>query len=185
MNNKGFTLIEAVVALAIFIAISSVLAQIVFVSIQNQIKVTLTQNMFNQAIFSLDKIEKELRMAKKDRLGTCITAEKNYAVSGSSITFLYNNQETGDYVCKKFELSDGKIKEHISTNDTSADLPATGVDITASSINIDALQFNVVNDGVDTLQPKITITMTITSSSLENQTPIKLQTTISQRRIDL
>lgn len=188
MNNKGFTLIEAVVALAIFIAISSTLAQIVIVSIQNQIKVTTVQAMFNQAIFSLDKMEKELRMAKKDATGLCVAKDTNYSVSGSSIIFLYNDQEAQTYKCKKFALSGigGRIKEYISTDNMAIHLPADGIDVTASSISIDALSFTVHNDTVgDSLQPKVVIAMTVSPKNVTNQSPIKLQTTISERRLDL
>ncbi|MDD3046430.1 MAG: prepilin-type N-terminal cleavage/methylation domain-containing protein, partial [Candidatus Pacebacteria bacterium] len=71
-GNKGFTLIETVVALGIFIAISAGLGEVISVSIQNQVKIVTMQNTFSQAIFSLDKIEKELRMAKKDLSGSCV-----------------------------------------------------------------------------------------------------------------
>ncbi|HOI59979.1 MAG TPA: type II secretion system protein [Candidatus Pacearchaeota archaeon] len=187
MKNRGFTLIEAVVSLAIFIAISSALAEIIVISIQNQIKITSVQSMFNQAIFSLDKMEKELRMAKKDAAGSCVgTKDKNYSVSGNSIIFLYNDQETKTYKCKKFVLEAGKIKEYVSSNATAASFPAIGVDMTTSSINVDSLKFNVHNDVVgDSNQPKVVIAMTVSPKNVQNQTPIKLQTTISQRRLDL
>ena len=188
MNNKGFTLIEAIVSLAIFIVISSTLAEIVVVSIQNQIKVSTMQNMFNQAIFSLDKIEKELRMAKKDFTGTCIESEKNYSiVAGFSITFLYKDQEsTVGPLCKKFALESNRIYEYVSTDDTIANLSATGIAITSSSISIDSLEFISANDtSSDFMQPKVTIAMLISSKGLENQIPLNFQTTISQRRLDL
>lgn len=187
MNNKGFTLIEAIVSIAIFIAISSTLAEIIVISIQNQIKITATQKMFTEAALSLDKMEKELRMAKKDANGSCVgTASKNYNVSGSAITFLYNDQVSGLYICKKFTLEDKRIKEYVSTNDTSASLPQNGVNITSSLINIDYLSFGVENDVPnDFFQPKVTIALTVSPKDIENQTPIKFQTTISQRRLDL
>lgn len=184
MNNKGFTLIEAIVALAIFIAISATLAQIIVVSIQNQIKITTTQNMFNQAIFSLDKIEKELRMAKKDGSGGCVDVPgNNYATSLNSITFLHHDQVSG-LKCKKFTLKGGRIKEYMS-NDETKDNFGIGVDLTGSSIAIDALNFNVIGDGPNDLQPRVTITMEIKNGKVEDQSPVMLQTTISQRRLDL
>ena len=48
------------------------------------------------------------------------------------------------------------------------------------------LTFIVPNDVPgDLLQPKVTIVMLISSSALENQEPLKFQTTISERRLDL
>lgn len=187
MNNRGFTLIEAIVSIAIFIAVSSTLAEIIVISIQNQIKITATQKMFTEAALSLDKMEKELRMAKKDATGICVgTPSKNYNVDGDSITFLYNDQETGLYTCKKYTLENKRIKEYISINDTSEGLPTSGIDVTSSAISIDYLNFEVKNDVLnDFLQPKITIALTVSPKDIENQAPIKFQTTISQRRLDL
>ncbi|MDD3032614.1 MAG: type II secretion system protein [Candidatus Pacebacteria bacterium] len=188
MNNRGFTLIEAIVSLAIFIVIASTLAEIVIVSIQNQIKVSTMQNMFNQAVFALDKVEKELRMAKKDSLGTCIGAEKNYYVEGeASITFLYNDQENeSGPICKKFVLENNQMVEYVSTDGTIANLSVTGTNITSSSISLDSLKFIVPNDVPgDLLQPKVTIVMSLSSSGLEDQEPLQFQTTISERRLDL
>lgn len=183
MNNKGFTLIEAIVALAIFIAISATLAQIIVVSIQNQIKITTTQNMFNQAIFALDKIEKELRMAKKDVDGGCVGLENNFLISGNSTIFLYYDQTLG-LRCKKFVLEDGKIREYISENKTATFVE--GVDVTGDVVNVEDLRFNKMGDGRDdNLQPKITMIMKIKNKKIENSSSIMLQTTISQRRLDL
>jgi len=184
MNNKGFTLIEAIVSLAIFIVISAALAQIIVVSIQNQIKITTTQNMFDQAIFALDKIEKELRMAKKDTDGGCVGLGNNYATSLNSITFLHHDQVSGLIKCKKFVLEGGKIREYISENKIATFVE--GVDVTGDVVNVEDLRFNKIGDGRDdNLQPKITMIMKMKNKKIENSSSIMLQATISQRRLDL
>ncbi|MDD4661834.1 MAG: type II secretion system protein [Candidatus Pacebacteria bacterium] len=185
-NNKSFTLIETVVALGIFIAISAGLGEVISVSIQNQIKITSMQNIFSQSVFSLDKIEKELRMAKKDTTGNCVgTINRNFSVVDGgvldSITFLYYDQDTTSLRCKKFAVEGGRLKEFLSL-DTTSNFPA-GVEITSSSFLINSLNFIVSGDAPsDNLQPKITILMNVSSTYLN---PINIETTISQRRLDL
>ena len=186
IGNKGFTLIETVVALGIFIAISAGLGEVIAVSIQNQVKIVTMQNTFSQAIFSLDKIEKELRMAKKDLSGSCVgTSGKNYNVvqgtPSDSITFLFYDQDLG-LRCKKYGVEGNQIKEYISTNTTST-FPA-GVNVTSSIFNVNSLKFLLSGDtsSQDNLQTKITILMDLSSTYLS---PMKIQTTISQRRLDL
>ncbi|MDD3048181.1 MAG: PulJ/GspJ family protein [Minisyncoccales bacterium] len=161
MNNKGFTLIEALVAIAIFIGISTALAQIISVSIQNQVNVVATQNALTQASFAIDKIGKELRMAQ-DEAGNCFDEEGSYKIEGSSITFLHLDQEDNE-VCKTFKLDNGKIKECIDN---------TEVDITGDAIEIEALNF-FISDNND--NPRITI-------SIETKDGLLLQTTVSQRK---
>ena len=182
-GNKGFTLIETVVALGIFIAISAGLGEVISVSIQNQVKIVTMQNTFSQAIFSLDKIEKELRMAKKDLSGSCVGArERNYNVTPSgSITFLFLDQDLG-LKCKKYTVEGGQIKEYISENTTSTF--TTGINVTSSLYSVNSLRFILTGDtsSQDNLQPKITILMNISNDYLS---PMNIQTTISQRRLDL
>jgi len=185
-GNKGFTLIETVVALGIFIAISAGLGEVISVSIQNQVKIVTMQNTFSQAIFSLDKIEKELRMAKKDLSGSCVGArERNYNVvqgtPSDSITFLFLDQDLG-VKCKKYTVEGGQIKEYISENTTSTF--TTGINVTSSLYSVNSLKFILTGDtsSQDNLQPKITILMNISNDYLS---PMNIQTTISQRRLDL
>lgn len=189
-GNKGFTLIETVVALGIFIAISAGLGEVISVSIQNQVKIVAMQNTFSQAIFSLDKIEKELRMAKKDLSGSCVGATgRNYNVvqgtPSDSITFLFLDQDLG-LRCKKYTVEytveGGQIKEYISANTTSTF--TTGINVTSSLYSVNSLKFILTGDtsSQDNLQPKITILMNISNDYLS---PMNIQTTISQRRLDL
>ncbi|MFA7142010.1 MAG: type II secretion system protein [Candidatus Paceibacterota bacterium] len=186
MRNKGFTLIEAIVALAIFIAVSSALAQIIIVSIQSQTKIVTTQNMFNQAIFTLDKMGKEIRMAKKDATGNCVGKEGNNfnATTNNSITFLHYDQEENEIRCKKYALEDEKIKEYISDDETNG-FKDNGVDITGDTLAFDLLSFKVLGDGLDDLQPRITIAMKVKNAVIKDQPSFHLQTTVSQRRLDL
>ena len=169
MNNKGFTLIEALVAIAIFIGISTTLAQIISLSIQNQVNVVGMQNTLTQASFAIDKIGKELRMAKQDEAGICVDKGKSYKIEDSSIAFLHLKQkeeeEEESVVCKKFELKEGKIKEYIDSD-------VKGVNITGEAIEIEALKFYMPDNEEN---PRVTI-------SIETKDGLLLQTTVSQRK---
>ncbi|MDD4358479.1 MAG: prepilin-type N-terminal cleavage/methylation domain-containing protein [Candidatus Pacebacteria bacterium] len=188
MNNKGFTLIEALVSISIFIAISVTLAQVITVSIQNQIKVISEQNMFDQAVFALDQMEKELRMAKKDTDGICVVPGTNYGRNNSSSTIKFKiyDQASADYRCREFSLNDNSnsVRQRTSTN-SSPLIWGDYIDLTSSSVYVQSLSFTVNGDNdSDNEQPKVTINLKMKSGVIDDSEGVELQTTISQRRLD-
>lgn len=186
MNNKGFTLIEAIVSISIFIVVAFSIAQFIMIAIQNQIKVYTTQGLLNQTSYTLDIMSKSLRMAKKDIVGNC-TGEvgKNYLVDGSSISFLAYDALEGVYKCKKFFLEDSTIKQAISTDTTSANFGDSS-NLTAGYIDVSDLGFSVSGDtDFNELQARVTITMKATNDSIEGGLDVQTQTTITLRRLDI
>lgn len=181
---KGFTLIEMLVSIGIFIILTIALTGIFVSSSRVQSRTLATQELMSQSSYVLEYMDRFLRMAKKDVSGSCTgTAGANYNPPESisnTITFLdYNN------VCHQFVLENNQIKEKkfISGSWVSAE-------ITSSKVKVNNLKFSVIGGSqppTNTLQPKITILIDIESKSqiVDPVPKIKVQTTISQRHLDV
>ncbi len=169
MQNKGFTLIEMVVAVAVFALLIGVISGIFLSSIRNQKNGLATQEILDQTSYLMEYMSKALRMAKKDMTGSCTgTVKLNYAFAGQCLKFLNYNDE-----CQQFCLVGARLKDE------------NGNYLTSASLQV--LNFAVVLSGatqppVDYLQPRVTISLNIAG---QDQSSAKIQTTISQRNLDI
>jgi prepilin-type N-terminal cleavage/methylation domain-containing protein len=185
---KGFTLIETLVALLIFGFVSVILVNI-FVSVLNsQKRILQNQELMNQSSYALEYMSKAIRMAEKDMTGTCSgAAGENFRVGTSpvSIAFLMYDIKDDSYKCVQFLIEDNAVKERRSVDES---LPSgTALPITSSSVSVDRFEFYVTGDILgDNIQPKITVMIKMKSLSSSTNAPVVIvQTTISQRKLDI
>jgi len=174
-KNRGVTLVEILVVISVFsILITSVTS--LFVSAMKEQRKSLDKAyLLNQGSFTSEYVSRALRMAQKDITGVCITKGFNYEITkgGNGIRFLNYRQGIN---CQEFYLDDGKIK--VEKFDIAHDL-------TPSGLSIESLNFNISGqDQDDGLQGKVTFTWQLRSTGLDIQ-DLKLQTTISQRELDI
>ncbi len=190
--GRGFTLIEMMVSIGIFSVLMGVLSGIFLASMKSQTHIVYTQYLIDSSNFALDYMSRYLRMAQKDYSGGCISANDNFYPSNppdspsSTVTFL--DYKEGGGRCHQFLLENGKIKEKISPDSTSAGFSSvTAQDLTSDKINVTDLKFNVLGGAnYDLLQPRVTISIKAEART-ENLNPlpnINVQTTISQRNLD-
>jgi len=182
IKNKGVTLIEMLVAVAIFsITVGAILG--LFISaIRSQRKVLATQELLDQTSYVLEYMNRALRMAKKDSSGSCTgTAGKNYENGIDWIRFLKFEYAAGTDVCFKFYLSGTQIYESKGG--------AAGVPLTSNKISVNFLKFNLSGDVISespNLQPRVTIFLEILGRGIGGNRPkIQIQTSISQRPLDV
>jgi len=160
-NNKGFTIIEMVVAVGVFAVVITVsLAAFLNISdIQKRAEALRVIN--NNLNFSLETMMREIRAGSNYRVGSGGTSLTIASVFGGDITYRLNNN---------------RIEKSVDGSPF--------ITLTAPEVNITKLLFIVQgqnpNDG---LQPRVNIIIT---GSAGEKTLIKLnlQTTISQRKID-
>jgi prepilin-type N-terminal cleavage/methylation domain-containing protein len=183
-NQKSFTLIEIVVAMGIFSLLVGSLSSIFVQALQGQRKTLATQEVLEQTSYVLDYMSRALRMAKKDVTGSCtgpdyityITTNSRVldgkTFTGPGIKFINSSS-----ICQEFFLDNASstLKESQSG--------AAPVDLTSKNIKINS--FNIYYTGThqnDTTQPKVTFFLDIEG---KNQSRIKVQTTVSQRNLDI
>lgn len=180
--QAGFTLIEMLTALAVFlIAIGSIVG--LFLSaIRNQMYILANQELFNQTSYALEYMSRSLRMARKDIDGNCIGKNNNYIQPNSSSTIRFLNYQNK---CQEFLLESGQLKEKKSSDNTSTNL-GSALPLTSDSLQINSLSFNLIGqDQTDNLQPKVTIILDISSRAFPSPPRLRIQTTISQRSLDI
>lgn len=184
MSKNGFTLIEIVVVIGIFSLLIGSLSSVFVQALQSQKNILANQEALGQASYVLDYMSRAARMARKDTGGSCTgTAKLNYqktssrtlegiVYSGAGIRFLnYSN------ICQEFFLdsADLKLKESKSL--------LAPVDLTSAGLKVNS--FNVALFGEtqgDNDQPKATLFLNVEG---KNQSKIKIQTTVSQRNLDI
>ena len=176
-KKKAFTLIEVLVTALIFSIVIGA-ATGVFVSAIKLQRYNLThQQLLSQVSYAMEYMERAIRMAIKDD-GFCGFVGQNYNYTASSIQF-----QTYDGVCQTFSLNSGSIK----TTKTGAN-GYNNIDLTSDDFEVKS--FNVVVSGdipgeSPNFQPKVTIFIEIEGKGSGKQPGIKIQTTISQRNLDL
>lgn len=162
-SQKGFSLVEMIMSMTLFLAASAVVFGAVVSLIRYQERMVAMQSMLNDSSYALEYMGRLVRMAQEDKGGVCIAPGQNYSVSGDTLKFV-------DYEgnCREFALNDGKIT-------------AEGVDLTSSHQKIEDLYFTVSGDSSDQ-QPRVTIVFGVVHERLDIS--FNMQTTVSQRNLN-
>lgn len=190
--KKGYTLIEVLVAVAIFFTVLAAPTGFFIGSLKAQMRTLASQELLNQTSYFLEYISRALRMAKKDKNDSCIGLNSNYqktntrtlagvTYSGPGIKFKSYHDTP---ICQEFFLdeNDKVLKE---SKNGAAPLPLTSDNLEIVSFKISGEESWGQNDN---LQPKVTLFLEIKggrSLKPELQPKIKIQTAVSQRNLDV
>jgi len=181
-NKKGTTLLELLVALALFSTAMLMATQIFNMVMKAQRTAVVSQNIESDMRYLTEVITKEMRMAEVDKDGDCVTQDRVYEVidtgSGDTLSFLNSDDECVEYEVnnKKFEIS--------RTSDGGGGDTETKV-VTSEDALIKDIDFNQYGE-VPASQPQITMNLDIAlapKAGTERRN-IKLQTTISTRHYE-
>lgn len=168
-GKQGFTLIETVVAVAIFTLLVGAVSGVFLSSIRNQKQGLAVQEILDQSSYLMEYMSRALRMAKKDMTGGCTgTAKSNYAFENQCLKFLDYDED-----CRQFCLSEARLKDESGNYLTSESLQVSDFAV--------ALE-GAIQPPADYLQPRLTISLNIAG---REQTSMKIQTTVSQRNLDV
>jgi len=190
--KKGYTLIEVMVAVAIFFSVLAAPTGFFIASLKSQMRTLASQELLSQTSYFLEYISRALRMAKKDKNGSCLGLNSNYMKTNSrtlaGVTYSGPGIKFESYhdtpICQEIFL-DGNDKVLKESRNGAAPLPLT-------SGKLEILSFNVGGEEsweqYDNLQPKVTLFFEIKGGKNlkpELQPKMKIQTTISQRNLDV
>ena len=81
--EKGFTLVEMIIAIFIFSIVFGAASGLFVSAIKNQSRTLANQQLLDQTSYTIEYIGRAIRMAKKDIEGSCISAKLNYATTTS------------------------------------------------------------------------------------------------------
>ncbi|MFC1700751.1 PilW family protein [Patescibacteria group bacterium] len=156
VKNKGVTLVEVIVALAIFWVVISVAVNIFAYELKGQRKSSAMQLVQNNSRYALESISKEIRMshieADSNENMLHITA---YKIGGVAVDVVYI-------------LAGGKILRN-------------GSAITSDQISVSKLKFYINNQANTPAIMTIVMTAETSGAKAEQNVKIDLQTTISTR----
>jgi prepilin-type N-terminal cleavage/methylation domain-containing protein len=210
-NKSGFTLVEVVIVMAIFLLIIGVAISIFLSIIQGQKNILSEQKVVNQISYAEEYMSRALRMAKVDNDGACIKGpndETGYAyllTRPDPQTGLYRGikfiNQTDNNSCQEFFLDNdiyGNTSSQLvlkelknSTDDNQA------VALTSNDLNINYIKFSIngsdgsvarspigVSKG-DAFQPRITILLNMQILGDQDGPTKVIQTTVSQRNLNI
>lgn len=180
--KKGFTLVEMLVVIGLFSLIGGSIVALFVSGISSQRKILATQELLDQTSYVLEFMGRALRMAKKDDVGgkvNCLSGDKvNYELTRGNQGIKFRNYKDE---CQEFYLEGDRLMEARKKGDEAT----TTLPLTSSALKVNSLKFHLSGAGQgDNLQPRVTIFLEISGRG-KNPPTIKIQTTISQRDLDV
>jgi len=156
-------------------------------SLKAQQKVLFSQQLLDNISYSMEYVSRALRMAQKDVDGTCITSKMNYELTtkdgcNSCIGIRFLNYHN---VCQEFYWDNSTTTRRLIEVKGGNTLPLTSDDLDVVTFKIGPTDSWYQSD--DT-QPKVTLYLEVRgvkSKRVEVQPQIKIETTISQRNLDV
>ena len=177
MIQKAFTLIEILVAVAIFSLVIAAGSGIFISSISGQQKSLAFQKVLSESSYVMEYMSRSLRMAQKElNAPTCLSQNGlNYEKIGTGIRFINYKDE-----CQEFYLdATNRLKESKNGGENY---------LTSEALQVSAFNINLAGESQgDDIQPRVTIFLDIKTKGQKPQTQfeMKIQTTISQRNLDV
>ena len=170
-GSGGYSLIELLVAISVFVVVLSVNSNIFLNAVRGQGKAITTQNVSDNARYAMEVMARELRVARV----TSLPADGVV----NDITFISGSQNRLNKSIRFF-LSGGSVMFDDDTTDAN---PAKSITST-QNVNVTGLTFTINNQAV---QPRVTVVLKIESkgSQVSTYNNIVLQTTISPRELNL
>jgi len=184
-SEKGVSLLELVVAVALFVVIILASTQIFKMVIDGQRNALAAQNVQESIRYAMEKISKEIRMAQISNeecrqlfSPPAEAVNKVFNLTGANNDILYFKNQ--DDVCVAYYLDNSRLKSTIEVRGNGYTDFLTPAKIEASN-----LKFHVVDDEIGashSVQPYVTVVMDIQAVGLAvHQQKMKIQFTVSSR----
>lgn len=176
MNNKGFSLVEILISIAIFSVVMVTAAGALLTTIDANHKAQAIQSVMNNLNFALESMSRAIRVGDTYHCGDSGSLVGNQVpndcASGSDFfAFRRSNDNKTVY----YYLSGTQIFREVNAGGALA--------ISAPEITVENLKFYVQGADVGSqAQPRVTVVIQgYAGATAKIQTPFDLQTTISQR----
>lgn len=190
--QRGFTLIEVLVAVALFTIVVTVSVGALLVILDSNRKAQNISNTINNAFFSFETITRLMRTGVNYHCGSSGQIVEPRDCPGGD-TEIYFTDDRGQFVHVWFDNSSatGTIMQEVDEDGPSNGLPfGPQYPLTADDFDVEHLTFTVT--GSETVadgnrgQPLTTVVLDgITNKGKKWESDLKLQTTVTQRMLDL
>ena len=192
--KSGFTIIELIIVLAVFFVVIGGAVGIFISMIQQQRKVLSEQELLNQTTYIEEYMSRLIRAVAIDPTGSCLGSNGvNYP--GYYYLLTHYDSALGFYQGIKF-ISNANVCEEffLDTDGVLKEIKDSGMpqNILSSRFTIDHARFVINGDknligasNNDLIQPRVTILLDIQNQIDGAQQEKIIQTTVSQRKLNL
>ncbi|MDO8530213.1 MAG: type II secretion system protein [bacterium] len=190
-DQKGFSLIELVVVLAIFVFIIDV-TTIIFISVVKQQKrILVEQELLSQGSYAIEYMSRSVRGAVEDETGVSCLGGAQYAGYFYLLT-RYNSETqfhegvkfiTSGNVCKEFFLDGGVLKE-AKSGEVAQPIISDKFIIRHAKFVINGDKSLVGASENDAVQPRLTMLLDVQSTAPDSEQGKIIQMTVSQRNLN-
>lgn len=173
--NKGFTLLEMIVALGIFAVVAVVSAGILLSLTDAQNKAFSAQDAYDNLRFALEAMSKDIRTGEVYHCGSEPPAlsQPNDCLSGAD-NFTYKSA-AGELIT--YRLSGGRIEKIVEG--------VLSGPLTSEAVKIENLTFYVLGTiSADQIHPRATIVIRGSAGKGRSASVFNIQTTVSQRKVN-
>ena len=202
-NQRGFTLIEMMVAVALFAVVMTISVGSLLSLVDANRKAQALQSVMNNLNVALDGMVRNIRMGVSyhcDDINeynkTVLSTSADCVSGGELLAFEHFGNDLDDINDQwVYWFEDGRLYKSDDGRDT-------GLPITAPEVHIDSFQVFVtgaaqsLNDSGDTLQPKVVFSIQGTAASADNsfsvvgtsdrvRTTFNIQAVATQRLLDI
>jgi len=188
-TQKAYTLIEVLIAVAIFFTVIAGPTGLFVSSLKSQNRILSVREIIDNSSHVFEYMSRALRMARKElncgpnkEVCTCLDGSdygSNYEITRGGRGIKFNNFQQPS-VCQEFfwDTADNRLKE---AKNGAEPIALTSDDLEVISFKFE--KFGLEQD--DNIQPRITIFLEITKKNQTEAPKIRIQTTISQRNLDV
>ena len=187
ISKKGFTLVEIMVSVSLFAVVMTISVGALLSLIDANRKAQALNSVINNLNFAMENMSRNFRIGSNYHCSSLASVPPNSDTpqdcpSGGVLVafegYSGDNEDSTDQIFYRF------VDSHI---EKSTDGGATFISITASEVVIDEMKFYVIGAPLgDNIQPRITmIAKGTVSFGSGSETSFNLQTTVSQRLLDL
>ncbi len=188
-TQKAYTLIEVLIAVAIFFTVIAGPTGLFVSSLKSQNRILSVREIIDNSSHVFEYMSRALRMARKEldcgpEKDACTCLEdssygSNYEITYGGRGIKFNNFQQPS-VCQEFfwDTADNRLKE---SKDGAEPIALTSDDLEVVSFKFE--EFGLNQD--DNIQPRITIFLELTKKNQTEPPKIRVQTTVSQRNLDV
>ncbi len=184
-KNAGFTLIELIVVLAVFLFVVGAAIGLFLSIIQNQRKVLAQQQLLSQVSYAEEYMSKALRMAKRDTQGSCLGASNIgsfYVITRGGAGIKFINASDNDVCQEIFMYTNSSGETTLKELRNSSNIAAATDLISAKGGLVSAIFYL---GSTSSMQPRVTMLLKVKIPG-DSQEPIRtMQTTVSERNLNI